>query len=113
MKIFLNDRVIEFVSESPLQHLPSDLIITYHSPGQLEESWLDFERYEKYRKFIIVSPAEITELPHGNEEVAPRPVSGMTPAFNEFFKLFKYVPAAGGLVKNEKGEYLFIHRLGF
>ena len=34
-------------------------------------------------------------------------------AVKAFISLFKCIPAAGGLVKNEKGEFLFIHRLGF
>lgn len=31
----------------------------------------------------------------------------------DFFKLFSIVEAAGGLVENEKGEWLLIHRRGF
>ncbi len=32
--------------------------------------------------------------------------------WSAFRKLFVEIPAAGGLVKNRKGDYLFIHRLG-
>ena len=32
--------------------------------------------------------------------------------FNDFKSQFKYIEAAGGLVKNNKGELLVIHRLG-
>jgi 8-oxo-dGTP pyrophosphatase MutT (NUDIX family) len=56
-------------------------------------------RYEKYRNFIIYEPEKAVVETLG--------------ALHMFKSFFKVVQAAGGLVKNEKGEYLFIHRLGF
>ena len=113
MKIFLNNRVVEFVAKMPENLLPSDLVVDYTNSGQLQEPWLDFERYEKYRKFIIIDqPYE----PGGQGSMVDSRFSFLSrvyPAFEEFVSMFKYVPAAGGLVKNEKGDFLFIHRLGF
>lgn len=99
MKIFLNDRIISFVNILPVNTLPSDLVIEYLPGEQLRNSWDEFMRYEKYRNFIIYEPGT---------------TAGETLKAVDVFKtFFKVVQAAGGLVKNEKGEYLFIHRLGF
>ncbi|MCX6268188.1 MAG: NUDIX domain-containing protein [Bacteroidetes bacterium] len=99
MKIFLNDRIIEFVAVRPEQTFFSDMVVDYQSTGQIKEAWGDFQRYEKFRNFLIVDP-ELREKSNSS-------------AVEAFFSLFKIVYAAGGLVKNEKGEFLFIHRLGF
>ena len=60
---------------------------------------MDFERYEKFRKFFIIEPGFVSD--------------GNSVAFRVFSSFFKFIPAAGGFVRNEKGEILFIHRLGF
>ncbi len=114
MRIFLNDRVVEFVAEKPENQLPSDFVVVYQSPERLQEAWLDFERYEKYMKFIIIDqPNEPGKSDSCSASVRFSSFSEVFPSFKAFMSFFKYVPAAGGLVKNEKGEFLFIHRLGF
>ncbi len=99
MKIFLNDRCILFIPHRPESLLPSELLVEFQSAGKLQEDWEDFKRYEKYRKFLIVDPDFNEHNPSG--------------AFAAFRSFFKFIPAAGGLVKNEKEEFLFIHRLGY
>jgi len=99
MKIFLNDRTIEFMQSRPENPLFSDLVVEYQSAEKLKEAWTDFARHEKFLKFIIVEPGHKT--------------LDISNSFKAFVSLFKIIPAAGGLVKNEKGEFLFIHRLGF
>ena len=113
MKIFLNDRVIEFVSTIPENHLPTEMVVVYQSNGQLREAWQDFERYEKYRKFIIADQSVEPYQPQSGDESLSASFNCSLPSFHDFVTFFKYVPAAGGLVKSEKGEFLFIHRLGF
>jgi 8-oxo-dGTP pyrophosphatase MutT (NUDIX family) len=99
MKIFLNDRTIEFLSSFPENPPATAMTMKFQSSGILEAAWEDFKRYEKFRSLLIVDPG-IGEL--------------KTPAaYESFITFFKLVPAAGGLVKNEKGEFLFIHRLGY
>ncbi|MCK9421293.1 MAG: NUDIX domain-containing protein [Bacteroidales bacterium] len=99
MKIFLNDRSI-LISELPPQAVsPSDMIINFESPEQLKRAYDEFERYDKWRKFFIIDPL----ISDRNRLFAHEAFSAM----------FKRVDAAGGMVKNERGEYLFIHRLGF
>ena len=98
MKIFLNNRTIQFTAVAPENTLPTDMVVKYESAGQLKEAFGDFERYEKYLNLWIL---------HDDSGS----LNGIS-ACQEFVSLFKLIPAAGGLVKNEKGEYLFIHRLG-
>ncbi len=89
MKIFLNDRVIRFTATTPDNLLPTDMAVPLSSTEKLYEAFCDFARYEKYKTLWVLNAN-----------------------FPEFASVFKYIPAAGGLVKNEKGDYLFIHRLG-
>jgi 8-oxo-dGTP pyrophosphatase MutT (NUDIX family) len=99
MKIFLNDRIIEFLPACPENTLATDLVVEYQSSGNLKEAWEDFSRYGKFRKFLIIDPGIVK---HNSSD-----------ALKTFISFFKFIPAAGGLVRNEKGEFLFIHRLGY
>ena len=54
MKVFLNDRVIEFIHTRPENPLVTDLVVEYNSVEKLKEDWADFLRYEKFRKFLII-----------------------------------------------------------
>jgi hypothetical protein len=112
MKIFLNNRTVEFTDTAPTDANPADKVVIFESPGLLSDEWNDFERYEKFRRFILVCPRGEDPL-KGIDPELPPDFRMQGRGFIEFAKLFKYIPAAGGLVKNEKGEYLFIHRLGF
>ena len=99
MKIFLNERTIQFHASPPENLMPTDLVIEYTSAEKLKEAWAEFKRHEKYFNFLIIEPGF--------------QMQNTSPAFSSFGSFFKVIIAAGGLVKNEKGEYLFIHRLGF
>jgi len=112
MRIFLNDRTVEFAEKQPENLLPSDMVVAYQSTAELSEAWMDFEQSEKFRKFIVVDlPGEPGKT--GRETSSLPALPGFSKSFREFADLFKYIPAAGGVVKNEKGELLFIHRFGF
>jgi len=97
MKIFLNDRIIVFTREFPEPVLPSDKVVEFRGVEEFNVEWSDFCRYEKFKAMYIVNA-------DGDDE------EGV--AFLAFRSLFKYVIAAGGIVRNEKGDYLFIHRFG-
>ena len=99
MKIFLNDRTIRFAERVPEVTEFNELIVEYTTDEKLQEAWEDFRRYEKYGHLILVHPTCI--------DIETSVV------FHSFAGLFKRVLAAGGFVKNEKAEYLFIHRLGY
>ena len=98
MKIFLLDRTVRFLPCPESDTLPSDRVVEFQSVEKLKTAWKEFERYEKYKTLTIVDP-------HFTDH-------DTSPALEAFISLFKMIPAAGGLVKNEKGEFLFIHRLG-
>jgi len=99
MKIFLNNRPIEFLTTPPENLMSTDLVVQYQPSAKFKKTWEDFKRYEKFRKLYIIDP----------EMRMPETSAG----FASFVSFFKVIQAAGGLVRNEKGEFLFIHRLGF
>ncbi|MDD4603626.1 MAG: NUDIX domain-containing protein [Bacteroidales bacterium] len=89
MKVFLNDRMVEFVGTMPDTISPRDLVVQNPTADSIKIVYEEFERNEKWGRMLIInSPSD------------------------SFFRLFKRIDAAGGLVKNEKGEFLFIHRFG-
>jgi ADP-ribose pyrophosphatase YjhB (NUDIX family) len=98
MKIFWRDRLIHFINQPPASTVPSDLVITYESKKQLRESFELFERYEKWQRFLVIDQTSVGEY---------------GASITDFFSLFTLVDAAGGMVKNELGEVLVIHRKGY
>ncbi len=94
MKIFLNEKSIELLESQPGKLLPDEQVIEYTSIKQLKKTFQVFEEDNHKMKLIIWS---------GMEDSIWK---------QDFFHLFKRVDAAGGLVKNEKREMLFIFRLG-
>jgi 8-oxo-dGTP pyrophosphatase MutT (NUDIX family) len=94
MKIFLNDKTIELLDFQPGKIQPEEQVIEYASGKQLKKTFHSFEEDDRLMKLIIWSDRKDGSLQQ------------------DFFQLFKRIDAAGGLVKNEKGEMLFIFRLG-
>jgi 8-oxo-dGTP pyrophosphatase MutT (NUDIX family) len=94
VKIFLNEKYIEFIPlGAPIPHLDSTMYIRYDEPATLRSSFAELEKDSGLQHLITGC---------GNVESA----------FAEFRKMFELVEAAGGLVENEKGEYLLIFRRG-
>jgi len=77
----------------------SDLIAEYRTSSDLKNAWTRFTGNDHYRRLCILET-------HKSYQPEIR-------AFNAFVKFFRLIYAAGGLVRNEKGEYLFIHRYGY
>jgi 8-oxo-dGTP pyrophosphatase MutT (NUDIX family) len=94
MKIFLNEKTIELITLNSDNPLPGEKTIEYKSPKQLKKAFQTFEKDELQMKLTIWSEKEYDTLQ------------------SNFFHLFTNIDAAGGLVKNERGERLFIFRLG-
>jgi 8-oxo-dGTP pyrophosphatase MutT (NUDIX family) len=94
MKIFLNKKSIELTETRPGLLLPDELVIEYTTTRQLKNFIKSFEANDHLLKLLIWSGMEVKRLQ------------------KDFFKLFTKIDAAGGVVKNEKGELLFIFRLG-
>ena len=112
MNIYLNDRVIRFVKTNTEPALSSQLICRYTSDADLIAHWTDFLRYDKYLSMVI-EEAEIRDVFFDHAlHCTVESLAGYSKSFSALLSALKYVPAAGGLVKNELGELLFIHRFG-
>lgn len=98
MKIFLDDRMITFSAVPPAVAAPDEWIFRYESPRQLEAAFLQFEATPHFKALTVIDPDKNPD--------------GPSPAEAAFMDLFKRIDAAGGLVTNEKGDLLFIQRLG-
>ncbi len=86
------------------------IILPLDSPAALTGEVLKLH-YPGKRKFLlnVIDQMEKTRRLDGVELRAKSPDE----VWDEFQKLFRLVPAAGGLVRNEKGEGLFIFRRGY
>lgn len=89
MKIYLNDRVIDFNGNETAGTGDKDLVVNFTDTPRVKEAWERFVRYDRFDRMVL--PADATQ---------------------PFFSLFTVINAAGGLVKNENEELLFIHRNG-
>ncbi|MDP1623865.1 MAG: NUDIX domain-containing protein [Bacteroidales bacterium] len=98
MKIYLKDRTITFTGNKPECPAITDLVVEFRSAGELQSAWEDFKRFEKFLNFIIIDPEYSKQKSAGS--------------FKSFVTFFTFLQAAGGIVKNENGEFLFIHRFG-
>ncbi len=117
MKIFLGDRTIHFSSLPPEHQVDDQLIVNYQSENQLQKDWIRFREQVHFKSLLITYPgAESLQV----SEPATDPFSRIVfhdmdkqpRAIIAFLNLFTLVPAAGGLVRNERDENLFIHRFG-
>ncbi|MCX6248435.1 MAG: NUDIX domain-containing protein [Bacteroidetes bacterium] len=94
MKIFLNNKCIELTDSRPARVHPGNVAVEYKSARQLKKAFRAFEADDLQMKLILWSER------------------GDSRWREDFFSLFKRIEAAGGWVKNERGERLFIFRLG-
>jgi 8-oxo-dGTP pyrophosphatase MutT (NUDIX family) len=94
MKIFLNEKYVELMESQPVNPLPDELVIEYSSVKQMKKAYKAFTEDDNQMKLVFWSDNKDIRWKKG------------------FFHLFKRIDTAGGLVKNEKGERLFIFRLG-
>ena len=96
MKIFSGERTILLSDRSLVSISESDTKVAFHSKKQLKKVFQEFIENERATNLIIYAePAYFT-----------------ISLLSSFLSLFKIIEAAGGLVKNDKGENLFIFRRG-
>ena len=93
-----------YINNIPFAILPPD------APGILSGEILQLH-YPGKRKFLlnVIDQLEKTRRLNGAELRAKSPQK----VWEAFQQLFKILPAAGGLVRNDNGEVLFIYRRGF
>lgn len=94
-KVFVDNRPLTIAAEAGIINSfePGNLILQYHGKEELE----------KVVEMLWTAPpiGETIVYHHDLEKL-----------WSDFKSLFKLVPAAGGLVKNNKGEFLAIFRNG-
>ena len=94
MKIFLENKIIRLSQNPPAVVSENDMVFEYYSLSQVCQAFEDFEKRESLSRIIFWSADNFIKLK------------------SDFFSLFKYIKAAGGLVKNERNEVLVIFRYG-
>jgi len=94
MKIFLENRIIKLSRKPPKVDSANDIVFEYSYLSKLYEAFEVFEKQENLRRIIFWSADYFPKLK------------------DDFLSLFKYIKAAGGLVKNERNEVLVIFKYG-
>lgn len=94
MHIFLQDKVIRLTHKPPGKITETDMLCEYSSLSQVAKVFKGFEKNENFQRLIFWSSENYLSLK------------------KDFISLFKYIKAAGGVVKNEKKELLVIFRFG-
>ncbi len=96
MKIFLGEKTILLSDRPPVSISESDTKVAFHSKEHLKKVFQEFVEDEGATNLIIYTESAYPTIP----------------LLSSFLSLFKIIEAAGGFVKNEKGECLFIYRRG-
>ena len=94
MKIFLNEKTIELLESGPVDASTEARVVRYTSGKELRKAFSEFEEDDRQMKLILWSKKKDSGL------------------MEDFISMFKRIDAAGGVVKNEKGQLLFIFRSG-
>ena len=94
MKIFLNEKTIELLESGPVDASAEATVVQYTSGRELKKAFTEFEEDDRQTKLILWSKKKDSGL------------------MEDFISMFKRIDAAGGVVKNEKGQLLFIFRSG-
>ncbi len=94
IKIFYNDKSIFLSDKEPISKAENKIAIHKVTSGE--------ECFHAYSTFIKNKELEELHLIGESSEHV----------FRDFVKSFQYIEAAGGLVNNNKQQFLFIYRLG-
>jgi len=94
-KVFINDKPVIFTSDSNNLHSPLPaLVLEISKQSELDEAVSQFELSKEYQSLVLISRQKPEKL------------------FRKFTQLYEEMDAAGGLVENSVGEWLFIYRFG-
>lgn len=95
-KVFINQKAV-FLSEhiEPITNNTDNHWIRCENRNQIKEEFSQFLSNPASFQLLLYNPDNVEKL------------------FRLFISLFSFVEAAGGLVKDPRGRFLFIHRLGF
>ncbi len=112
MNIYLDDRVITFTHDTTAQPSTGEMVVSFDAGGNLSSPWTAFLRNNQIRRLTIVDKSQgkfPDRLPDG---FSKSNMESDYPSLHAFFRHFTLLIAAGGLVRNQQGEWLFIHRYG-
>ena len=94
-KVFINDKPVIFSSGNEIgEILPGTKIVKVESPENMLESFTIFMNTGDYNTLIFTGKGNSLEL------------------IDDFISYFRYLEAAGGIVRNRDNERLFIFRFG-
>jgi len=113
MKIFLREKTIVLSDHPQSSNSKKDFTVAFHSKKQLKKVFQNFDKNEKGTNLIIYSEPPKTntqqDIDYDQPLLPDKPGKNL---ISSFLSLFKIIEAAGGFVKNQRGEYLFIFRRG-
>jgi 8-oxo-dGTP pyrophosphatase MutT (NUDIX family) len=113
MKIFFREKTIILLDRPPDSDKEGEKIVPFRSRKQLKKVFREFVEDGKISTLLLYSESYVPMIPHfGNPADNPGSVFPDKGLLSSFLSLFKIIPAAGGVVFNEKRECLFIYRRG-
>jgi 8-oxo-dGTP pyrophosphatase MutT (NUDIX family) len=113
VRIFLNERVIDFLDVVPDTVEPSVKVVRLNRGEDIIRTWHEFYRDEHCVHMIVADSSMVTSSSRIIRISDTGRLHPFSPGFDIFSGEFKYVSAAGGLVTNDRNQWLFIRRLGF
>ncbi|MCX6250407.1 MAG: NUDIX domain-containing protein [Bacteroidetes bacterium] len=112
LKAFLEDRMICLVDHPVEIPKVQGNCFEFQSAEQLRIAFEEFENDKMPKNLYIWENPDLRMIhPANNSSDAPS-IDQHSELLPAFLSLFKIIEAAGGVVKNERGEWLFIFRRG-
>jgi 8-oxo-dGTP pyrophosphatase MutT (NUDIX family) len=94
-EVFINDKTVKFCKERKMDNnYPNVLVTETYSRKTLKENFSLFYNSETFDSLVFICRKNIDRL------------------FEDFISLFWYLEAAGGVIRNQSNERLFIYRFG-
>jgi hypothetical protein len=112
MRIYQKERFIEFLPCEPTDKNSFDRVILSSDSLRAEKWWRIFNEYPDIARMAVIDQGMQPETTRVGI-TRNRKLLSLSRAFDDFTRLFRFVPAAGGLVRNSGGQLLFIYRLGY
>jgi 8-oxo-dGTP pyrophosphatase MutT (NUDIX family) len=94
MDIFIGNRTISLREQSPEKPGKGEIIFEYSSLEQMKNAFMDFEKSDSLANLCFWSGSRYSKMT------------------DDFLSMFRYIEAAGGVVRNDRNEILVISRFG-
>lgn len=112
MNIYLDDRMITFANIAPERSSAGEMVVLFASGKDLSLPWQEFFRNRRITRLFIIDKHQGAFPDRIPEGFTDSTIEHQYPSLHAFFQQFTLLMAAGGLVRNQRGEWLFIHRYG-